>query len=297
MVEAELAKPAYKRNFHMMYIITKHDGLPLADLAKLDIPKFIHFSITSLGGTKYEPGVMKMDDLLDRIQDFINQGVLNPNLITIRIDPIIPGVTKDEDIEHIIERAKSMGIKQFKFSIMDSYGYTSAGRSTNNRDRFIIKKMKDLGYDWNTYYGMKDGVVEFHAKQQYIEHYYKLIDNLAEKHNVWFNTCGENSHGIQDLKRIKFNMGCVNVNAMNAAAGTNDIADIQGNQRRDCSCYGLKSDALRYGDNCQSSCIYCYAGHNQDSARQYYNEEDYEFGAGRHPRLRLCAADIMFYKG
>ena len=53
---------------------------------ELKIPKFIHFSITSLGGTKYEPGVMKMDDLLDRIQAFIEQGVLNPSLITIRID-------------------------------------------------------------------------------------------------------------------------------------------------------------------------------------------------------------------
>jgi len=78
----------------MMYLITKHDGLPLKELVQLDIPKFIHFSITSLGGTKYEPGVMKMDDLLDRIQIFINEGTINPNLVTIRIDPIIPGVTR-----------------------------------------------------------------------------------------------------------------------------------------------------------------------------------------------------------
>jgi hypothetical protein len=275
MVEAELAKPRGQRNFQMLYLITKHDGLPLKELAKLPIPKFYHFSITTLGGTQYEPGVMKTDDLLDRIEEFIKDGTLKPNLITIRIDPCIPGVTKEEDIRHVVERASTMGIRQFKFSVMDSYGYTESGeQSTNSRDRFIIQRMSELGYDWDTYYGRdENGKVMFNAKQSEVERIYRFMDDLAVEFKVWFNTCGEQPKGITGLKRIKTNMGCVNVESMNEVMGTNDIAHVEGHQRAECSCYGLKSDALRYNDSCASSCVYCYAHHNSDKALQYYNPD------------------------
>ena len=274
LVKEELAKSPKDRSFHMMYLITKHDGLPLKELAELKIPKFIHFSITSLGGTKYEPDVMKMDDLLDRIQAFIEQGVLNPNLITIRIDPIIPGVTKKEDIRHIIERGMSMGIKQYKFSVMDSYGYTSTGeRSETKQDRFIISKMSELGYDWDTYYGRRaDGTVEFNAKRQYIDDIYQYMDDLAEELHFFVNTCGEEALLSRNYKHIKL-AGCVNVDSMNAAFGTSDIAHVEGNQRKNCSCYGNKVDALSYDDTCASSCVYCYAKHNSNKALEYYNPD------------------------
>ena len=42
-----------------LYIITKHDGLPMRRILSIQKPKIIHFSITTLGNTKYEPGVMK----------------------------------------------------------------------------------------------------------------------------------------------------------------------------------------------------------------------------------------------
>lgn len=264
MVNEELAKPLGQRRFHMMYLITKHDGLPLKELAELRIPKFIHFSITSLGGTKYEPGVMKMDDLLDRIEALIKDKTLNPNLITIRIDPIVPGVTKEKDIRHIIDRATKMGIRQFKFSVMDSYG--------NSEDRFVIQKMKEVGYDWDAYYSMnKNGKYAFHPKQEYIEQIYQMMDNIAEEYriNVW--TCGEQPNF--ELKRVRTNVGCVNVESMNKAMGTTDIAYVRGRQRKDCSCYSNKVDALTYNDNCASSCLYCYAKHNGDATLQYYNED------------------------
>jgi len=68
MVKSNSEKlPSDPTKFHVMYLITKHDGLPLVELANLNIPKFYHFSITTLGGSKWEPGVMKYNDLLDRI--------------------------------------------------------------------------------------------------------------------------------------------------------------------------------------------------------------------------------------
>jgi hypothetical protein len=275
MVQEELKKPAKDRKFHMMYLITKHDGLPLKQLAELPIRKYYHFSITSLGGTKYEPGVMKADDLLDRIEQFIKDKVLEPGLVTVRIDPVIPGVTKPEDIRHIVERASKMGIKQFKFSVMDSYGYTeNGGKSQSQRDRYIIQRMSDLGYDWDTYYGRNaDGTVNFDAKPDEVSKIYHFMDSLAEEYGIWFNTCGEQPRFITGLKRIKMNVGCINVDTMNATMGTNDIANEEGHQRKECSCYGLKSDALRYTDACASSCVYCYAKHNSDAAMRYYNED------------------------
>nr|DAH55070.1 MAG TPA: hypothetical protein [Caudoviricetes sp.] len=42
-----------------LYIITKHDGLPMRRILSIQKPKIIHFSITTLGNTKWEPGVMK----------------------------------------------------------------------------------------------------------------------------------------------------------------------------------------------------------------------------------------------
>ena len=268
LVEDELAKPIEQRRFHMMYLITKHDGIPFKELAELKIPKFVHFSITSLGGSKYEPGVMKMDDLLDRIETFIKDGVLNPNLVTIRIDPIIPGVTKKEDIRHIIERAKAMGISQFKFSLMDSYG--------NYEDRFIVKKMRELNYPWETYYNVVTNsngrqIIDFNPKQEYINDFYSYMDNLAEEFNIKVWTCGENPKNIT-LKRVRTNVGCVNVEAMNKAMGTTDISYTRGRQRKDCSCYGNKVDACDYGSTCASSCVYCYAKHNGDAVMRYYDE-------------------------
>ena len=113
----------------------------MLELLKTKIPKLIHFSITTLGGSIYEPGVMKYNDLLDKIQDYIKQG-LDPDSVTIRIDPIVPGVTKFEDIETVINRASQMGIKRIRFSIMDAYPNTKIA-------------MSKLGYDFDKYYGDK----------------------------------------------------------------------------------------------------------------------------------------------
>lgn len=121
-----------------MYIITKHDGLPLRDLLSIKIPKIIHFSITGLGGTKFEPGVMPYGEMLDRIQDYIKQG-LDPSMVTVRIDPIVPGVTKQSTIEDIIKRSSAIGIKNIRFSIMDFYPTTAQFQEA-------------AGYDYSKYY-------------------------------------------------------------------------------------------------------------------------------------------------
>lgn len=137
-VKRRFGDPITAKDIDALYIITKHDGIPLRTILSIKIPKIIHFSITGMGGTKYEPGAMRYNDLLDRIGDYIKQG-LDPSMVTVRIDPIIPGVTPKHVIEEIIKRASSMGIKNIRFSVMDFYSTTA-------------QFTEAAGFDYSKYY-------------------------------------------------------------------------------------------------------------------------------------------------
>lgn len=238
-------------DFNALYIITKHDGLPIENLLKHKIPKIIHFSITGLGGTKYEPGVMKPNDLLDRIQAMLKLG-LDPESVTIRIDPIVPGVTSTKMIENIVKRASEMGIKTIRFSIMDQYKTTK-------------KYMEELGYDYSKFY---DGA-SMHARDDVREQIETFMDSLIDKYGVTMSTCAEPLSSNSRIKRD----ACLSVNAVNNMLGTNVPQSAGTGKRKLCSCFGGKTDLLKYDNVCASSCAYCYAHHNNDNVLKYYNED------------------------
>ena len=255
-------------DFDALYIITKHDGLPMLDILNIQKPKIIHFSITTLGGSKWEPGVMKYNDLLDKIQSYIKQG-LDPDMVTVRIDPIIPGVTLMSDVENVIKRSSEMGIKKIRFSVLDFYKTTA-------------KYMQNLGFDYDKYY---DPIVDVTGKQVISngQKLYKpnarneVLDNIANKmlqisskYNVLLSTCAEPM-----VKQGITKEGCLSVQAINDMLGTHvEDKDTDNNKFRNlCSCYGGKTDILRYDSNCASSCMYCYAHHNNDKMLNYYNED------------------------
>lgn len=238
-------------DFNALYIITKHDGLPIENLLKHKIPKIIHFSITGLGGTKYEPGVMKPNDLLDRIQAMLKLG-LDPESVTIRIDPIVPGVTSTKMIENIVKRASEMGIKTIRFSIMDQYKTTK-------------KYMEELGYDYSKFY---DGTSK-HARDDVREQIETFMGSLIDKYGVTMSTCAEPLSSNSRIKRD----ACLSVNAVNNMLGTNVPQSAGTGKRKLCSCFGGKTDLLKYDNVCASSCAYCYAHHNNDNILKYYNED------------------------
>ena len=253
----KLDTPVTGHDFAGLYLITKHDGLPMLDLLQTKIPKLIHFSITTLGGTEYEPGVMKYNDLLDRIEDYLKQG-LDPESVTIRIDPIVPGVTNFNDIEEVVRRASAMGIKRIRFSVMDAYPET-------------VREMTQRNYNFEEYYGLnKQGNPNFTAKKEYIGPIYDLMLQLKDKYGVTVGTCAEFEGRVGISKE-----GCLSVNAVNNMLGLSmpDLGTQNNQQRALCSCYGGKVDALAYGDHCASHCVYCYAKHANDKALQYYNED------------------------
>lgn len=293
-IEEDLKKPKAERKYHMLQIMTKHDGLPLLRMLELKIPKSVHFSISSLGGTQYEPGVMKMDDLMDRIEKFIKDGKLKPQTTTIRIDPIIPGVTKMKDVAHIMERAAKMGIKSIKVSIMDSYGYDE-----ESKKRGVMDNMQRLGYNFDLYYnkyqakattyyeyGSLKGKVQRKAGEWYwsqdakpevMSDLYQKVDELAQKHGVFCTTCGEKPNTSYQFKKLSFAQGCLNATGVASVLGVKkedvEAATEIGNQRPGkCNCLNCKSDVLAYDDTCNSQCAYCYAKHGSKAAMKYYDE-------------------------
>lgn len=241
-----------------LYIITKHDGLPMRRILSIQKPKIIHFSITTLGGTKWEPGVMKWQDMIERVGKFIKQG-LDPKMVTLRIDPIVPGVTQIPDVEQLIKRASELGIKNVKFSVMDYYRTTSIF-------------MKNLGYDYekNGYEKLANGEFKPNASPEKVKRISEEMLKIANKYGVKLSTCAEPGI-IPSISK----QGCLSVQQINNILGTHieDKAEANNRQRQLCTCYGGKVDVLRYNSNCASSCMYCYAHHNSDKMLNYYNED------------------------
>ena len=93
---------------------------------------------------------------------------------------------------------------------------------------------------------------------------------LAKKYNVDLSTCAEPCR----MEGISIE-GCLSVDAINNMLGTHIPNKKTDNNkfRIECSCYGGKTDLLRYNTNCASSCAYCYARHNSDRMLNYYNED------------------------
>lgn len=243
-----------------LYIVTKHDGLPMRRILSIQKPKIIHFSITTLGNTKYEPGVMKWQDMIERVGKFIKQG-LDPNMITLRVDPIVPGVTKINEVDALIKRASEFGIKNVRFSVMDYYRTTSIF-------------MKNLGYNYEEHGYTKvpntNGEFYTHAKPEVIKGISEKMLQIANKYGVKLSTCAEPGVMPGITKQ-----GCLSVQQINNILGTHieDKGLANSKQRPLCSCYGGKVDVLRYDQKCASSCVYCYAHHNRDKMLNYYNED------------------------
>lgn len=157
-------------------IWSKHDGMPMQDLLrackKYKVAPMVSFSITGLGNTSLERGVMKYNDLIDRIQKLVQSGDLNPNTTTIRIDPILVGETNFEDVKVIVNRCKQIGIKKFVTSLVQSYGYLDG----TPRDRKVVSGINEAmqrdgrTYDWDKYYGRVTNQ-DYAASKDFVQQY------------------------------------------------------------------------------------------------------------------------------
>lgn len=184
---------------------SKHDGLPIKDILdackKYRVAPMVSFSITGLGGTAIEGGVMKYQDMLERVGELINNGDLNAQTTTIRIDPILIGETNLEDVRNIVETAKSFGIKKFVTSLVQSYGYldgTAADRHVTSGINNALAT-ENRTYDWDKYYGRvtEEDVL---ASQEFAKKYreeHPEVNNLDFKDQFKYLTSAAMKQGIR----------------------------------------------------------------------------------------------------
>ena len=105
-------------------------------------------------------------------------------MVTLRVDPIVPGVTKINEVDALIKRASEFGIKNVRFSVMDYYKTTSIF-------------MKNLGYDYGEYYVKRDdgkrdaGEFYTHARPDVIKGVSEKMLQIANKYGVKLSTCAE----------------------------------------------------------------------------------------------------------
>ena len=263
---------------NVVEIWSKHDGIPMRELLeackKYKVAPIVSFSITGLGGTALEKGVLKYQDLLPLIKELIDGGYLNPLTTTIRIDPILVGYTNMEDIKNIIYTCKSFGIKKFVTSLVQSYGYTE---NTPN-DRKVISginealKSENKTYDWDKYYGRNSkGEINFKPKQKYIDEIGKYLIELNKDPEIEIQTCAFTIDGLKWS-------ACLDPYILEKIVGikiiSKDGSYPRNTSRPECMCYRFGSDFFRVNDKkCFSSCAYCYAKHSEDSPFKYYDDE------------------------
>lgn len=276
---------------NVLELWSKHDGIPIQNILeackKYRVAPIVSFSISGLGGTTIEDGVMKPDDLLDRIEKLINVGILDPRVTTFRVDPILVGVTPVDTVRHIIERGAKMGIRKFVTSPMQTY---SVQKDRNGKSRSVIpfidaalKKdlnaqikygdaiLEDGTYNWMKYYGLHrdqqryPGSIAMIPKPEFVQPYINVMQELMSEYNIEIQSCAVGMKGLQPS-------ACLDPEIIEAVTSlkTDPIIDAT---RPFCKCYGVHSDMFRYGDACFSSCSYCYGGHAVTSPFDYYDDQ------------------------
>jgi hypothetical protein len=116
----------------------------------------VSFSVTGLGGTALEQGVMKYQDMMKKIGELIAKKYIDPRTTTIRIDPILVGETNPEDIKSIVQMGRNLGIRKYVTSLVQSYGYLDGTSSDRKVTAGINGALAKEGrtYDWDKYYGI-----------------------------------------------------------------------------------------------------------------------------------------------
>lgn len=288
----ELSDPT---RFNIIEIWSKHDGIPMEAILRLcqevKVAPIVSFSITGLGNTVWEPNVLKPEHLIKNIGELIKMGLLNPAAVTIRIDPIVPGVTDENKIKSIIDDCRKLGIKKFVTSLMQSYG--SYELSEENKHRRVKSRIDQMlkennlpPYDWDEYYDIKytkDGkpYYDYFPNKKWIDYYEKILVSWNEelkKEGAEIQSChmpmmkGLRPSACLDPDIVEMVTGISLKDPQGNYPTEDDVSKLTGKKTgRGCTCYGWRRNLLtgiaaqvkKFGKSkqqCSSNCAYCYAG-------------------------------------
>ncbi|MEW6455299.1 MAG: DUF1848 family protein [Acidobacteriota bacterium] len=223
----------WSKNFKNL-IENRHN---LLDLLKEYAQLYFLFTITGLGGTRIEPGVIPLCEALAQIDRLVEISQL-PERISIRFDPIIywredGGVKSNLTyFEKIISEISKFGIKDIRLSFVQYYPK-------------CIKRAKKLNLDY------VDPPEEEKLKDIY------EIEETVYKYNINIFSCSQ-----PFLEKISFikKSSCIDGNFLSKIHPEKKqaITKKDPSQRKECGCT-VSIDIGSYTQPCPNACIYCYA--------------------------------------
>lgn len=202
----------------------------------LHIPTQIHCTITGLGGTKLEPQVPTPNLMVEESIKMIEKYRINPEAVTIRIDPIVPEYLNLQMVEipHILGPLASIGVKDCRISIVDYYPHVR-----ERFDKLGIEHPNKFQEDKPT----KDSIISKLAclTVQLDMRLHLCAESLPKKPEINIDT--EGCASSESWKRL----------------GIDSLRPITRGQRKECTC-DLKKEDLLAGleKGCKPGCAYCY---------------------------------------
>ena len=204
----------------------------------LNIPTQIHCTITGLGGTKMEPHVPAPNLMVEESIKVIKRLKIPPEVITIRIDPIVPEYLELQEIEasHILEAFSRIGVSHCRISIVDYYPH-------------VRERLGKLGiehpYGFQTDRSTKTLIIN-------------QMLHLTCRFNMQLHLCAE-----QVPEDFKYSIdldteGCASAESWRRL-GVDDLKPLVRRQRSECTCDLRKEDLLAgLEKGCRPGCTYCY---------------------------------------
>ncbi len=203
---------------------------------------YLNLTVTGLGGTFMEPGIPKPEQVFDVLRDIIDAGILSPEWVLLRYDPLLevrtPGgkVLTNTDRElfgSIIKEAASIGITRCATSRMDFQRYPQ-----------VAERLRRFGIE---------------PKEVELEDLITEMDSVASHQGIELSCCVDPViDGITDR------FGCIDGELFNELIGE-DLCDTSTHsaQRHGCKC--TRSVDIGYSKGLQQcftggkGCLYCYS--------------------------------------
>lgn len=223
-----------------LLLITKNPGRskPIMVAAqKLGIPSQVHFTITGLGNSKYEPQVPIYQEAVQSAKEWITSGLIPANAVTLRVDPIIPELLTQQKgtWPFILEKFAEVGVKHVRCSVIDYYPHV--------RQRFAVRGL---------------GVSQlFQASSTVTEDCIGSLADLALQLSMQVHLCAEPIIWMKPRPNMDIE-GCASSSSW-SRLGLGNFYPLRRRQRTACTCDLDKLDLLsRQKKGCSINCAYCY---------------------------------------
>lgn len=186
----------------------------------------VHVTVTGYGMSILEPRMRGAEWVRKQIIKLIGRG-FPVEQIVLRVDPIIPTEKGLERVDFVLNFFKDLGIRRVRYSFLDMYPHVKA--------RFLSNNL-------TLPYGNS-----FEASEEMMSN---AVEVLKQYEDVFeFESCAEYT---------PHKKGCISLTDYEVLGIEKPSNLSTSNQRKACSCLGVKKELLSNKKRCSLGCLYCY---------------------------------------